>query len=387
MKLSGKWTIGLVVTAALAATGFSLFAYSIFSSSSGTAQSESPTPIAAPASDAVSALGRLEPKGTLIRVAAPSGLGSARVAKLLVKEGSVVKPGQVLAVMDESERLFASYIQAEAEVNAAQSRLAQVRAGAKSGDILAQRANITRLQADINGELATQRATLARQQAENRVAEREFLRYQNLYREGAISASSLDARRLDLETSQARVRETEANLGRILSAAQEQFKQEQATLSSVSEVRPTDVRQAQAQVDVALANLQRAKAELNDAAVRAPIAGQVLKIHAEPGETVGTDGILDLGDTSQMYVVAEVYETDIGQVSVGQKAKITSSAFSGEIIGIVEQVGLQIRKNDVLNTDPAADTDARVVEVRIRLNDSTKVAGLTNLQVKVTINS
>jgi hypothetical protein len=48
---------------------------------------------------------------------------------------------------------------------------------------------------------------------------------------------------------------------------------------------------------------------------------------------------------------------------------------------------LQVRKKDVLNTDPVADIDSRVVEVKIRLDDSAtqKVAGLTNSQVKVAI--
>jgi HlyD family secretion protein len=56
--------------------------------------------------------------------------------------------------------------------------------------------------------------------------------------------------------------------------------------------------------------------------------------------------------------------------------------------GTVARIGKQIGKKDVLNTDPAADTDARVVEVRIRLapESSKKVAALTNLQVEVKIN-
>jgi HlyD family secretion protein len=53
----------------------------------------------------------------------------------------------------------------------------------------------------------------------------------------------------------------------------------------------------------------------------------------------------------------------------------------------VDHIGLQIGKKDVLDTDPAADTDARVVEVKIRLDPeaSQVVAGLTYLQVNVKI--
>jgi HlyD family secretion protein len=86
-----------------------------------------------------------------------------------------------------------------------------------------------------------------------------------------------------------------------------------------------------------------------------------------------------------MYVVAEVDENYISKVKPGQRAKITGFAFPGEITGTVDRVGLQVRKNQVLNTDPADKTDARIVEVKIRLDNSESVAGLTNLQVKVAI--
>jgi ABC exporter DevB family membrane fusion protein len=113
-----------------------------------------------------------------------------------------------------------------------------------------------------------------------------------------------------------------------------------------------------------------------------------LKIHTWPGEAIGSKGILELGKTDQMYVVAEVYQTDIQKVRLGQRATITSDAFSGTFKGTVDQIGLQIFKRDVLSTDPLADTDARVVEVKVRLDpmDSQKVAGLTNIQVNVLIN-
>ncbi len=137
--------------------------------------------------------------------------------------------------------------------------------------------------------------------------------------------------------------------------------------------------------DVAVAKLQRAKAELELSKVRAPIEGQVLVIHAKPGELVGSEGIAELGDTSVMYVVAEVYETDVGRVRIGQQAHIRSPALPRELSGKVEHIGLRIGKKDVLSTDPVADADARVVEVDIRLDDSEPVAALTNLRVDVVI--
>jgi multidrug efflux pump subunit AcrA (membrane-fusion protein) len=137
--------------------------------------------------------------------------------------------------------------------------------------------------------------------------------------------------------------------------------------------------------DVARAGLDRAEAELELSTVRSPIEGQVLEIHTRAGERVGLDGIAELGATSAMYAVAEVYETDIGRVQVGQRARIRSPALPRELEGQVERIGLKIGKKDVLSTDPVADADARVVEVEIRLAEPDLAAALTNLRVDVVI--
>jgi HlyD family secretion protein len=137
--------------------------------------------------------------------------------------------------------------------------------------------------------------------------------------------------------------------------------------------------------DVARASLQRAEADLELSTVRSPIDGQVLEIHAREGERVGSEGILEIGRTQAMYAVAEVYETDIGRVRVGQRARITSPALPRELEGEVERIGLKIGKKDVLSTDPVDDADARVVEVEIRLLEPALAERLTNLRVDVVI--
>ena len=137
--------------------------------------------------------------------------------------------------------------------------------------------------------------------------------------------------------------------------------------------------------DVARAQLRSAEAELARSTVRAPVDGQVLKIHARPGEKVGPQGILELGRTDEMYAIAEVYETDVRRIEVGQRARVSSPALEAPLEGVVERVGMKIGKLDALSTDPAARTDARVVEVEIRLDDSEPVKNLTNLQVEIAI--
>ena len=73
------------------------------------------------------------------------------------------------------------------------------------------------------------------------------------------------------------------------------------------------------------ASVKQAKAEHDLTYVKSPIEGKVLKVHPKAGEVVPTSGIVEIGKTSQMYVVAEVYQTDIDKVRVGQKATITST--------------------------------------------------------------
>src|SRR5262249_15356411 len=133
------------------------------------------------------------------------------------------------------------------------------------------------------------------------------------------------------------------------------------------------------------ADLHRAQVELDHASVRAPIAGEILDVHARPGERVGPDGIAEIAHTDQMYAIAEVYETDIGRVHVGQRATITSPVFTEPLQGTVERIGRKVGKIDVVDSDPASMTDARIVSVDVRLDDSQRSGVLTNLQVTVAI--
>ncbi|MGL4881087.1 MAG: HlyD family efflux transporter periplasmic adaptor subunit, partial [Waterburya sp.] len=130
-----------------------------------------------------------------------------------------------------------------------------------------------------------------------------------------------------------------------------------------------------------------AKANLDLTFVRAPREGEIIQINTHAGELIGDSGILKLGQTNQMYVSAEIYQSDINRVRLSQKARITGDAFNGELVGTVSKIGREVASQSIEDSDPLANVDARVIEVKIRLNqaDSKKVSGLTNLQVKVKI--
>lgn len=344
----------------------------------------------APAIATVSALGRLEPQGEVIQVFAPTAAEGARVETLRVTHGQRVRKGDVIAVLDTAARRQTALQEAQEQVKVAQAQLSQVEAGAKSGQIRAQSRVVDRQQVELQTETEAQEATIARLRAELNNAELEARRYQVLYTDGAVSASLRDGKQLTADTVRQQLNEAQANLIRIQRSRQQQVSEAQATLDQLAEVRPVDVNVARSQVSAAQARVARAQAELDLVTVRSPQDGQVLKIHTRPGELVGNKGIISLGQTRQMVAVAEVYELDISRIRVGQTATVISknNAFPEVLRGKVVEVGLEINKKDVLNTDPAAQFDALVVEVKALLDEasSRRVAGLTNLSIQVLIN-
>ncbi|XFA71847.1 ABC exporter membrane fusion protein [Thermosynechococcaceae cyanobacterium Okahandja] len=333
-----------------------------------------------PVSDRITALGRLEPEGEVIAVSAPTM--TERLGQLLVQEGDRVVAGQVLAYLDtyperKAERDLAATQLQEARLRfEAETRLATAEIG--EAQARRERANEPKL-----AEIQAQQATLQRIQAELETADREYQRFKQLYADGAVSQQDLDDRTIRVRTLQEELRNAQANLVRL----QQERRTELATATAQVEAAQANLGRVQTQVQLLSAerNLELAEARLERATIRAPRNGTVLRVHTRAGENINDKGILELGNTDQMYVVAEVYETDVPRVRVGQRAEIRSRALPEPIAGEVTRVGLLVAKNDLTGTDPAADTDVRVVEVRIRLENSAPVAGLTNMQVEVAI--
>ncbi len=383
-----RWMPGLGLSAALITLALS--GYFLRPLITGV-QSSAPKPVPLrPVVKAVTALGRLEPQGEVIQLAASTQGG--RLQQLLVKVGDQVQKGQVIAVLDTHDRLQAALNQAKRRVTVAQTRLAQVEAGAKTGEINAQRATIARISVQQREDVAAKSAIVRRLEAEVRNAQLEYQRYESLYQQGAVSASLRDNKKLAYEVTLQQLNEAKTNRNQAAETLAKQVQEAEATLDRITEVRPVDIEAAKAEVRSAEVAVQQAQAELDLASIKAPRRGQILKVQTWEGESIDSQkGIVALGQTDQMYTVAEVYETDLSRIRLGQLATITRNtggSLTQPLHGVVDEVGLEVAKKDVLNTDPAADLDARVVEVKIRLNplDSQKVKGLTNMKVKVAIN-
>jgi HlyD family secretion protein len=209
---------------------------------------------------------------------------------------------------------------------------------------------------------------IARQKQELAQAENDLAREESLRQRQASSLAALEQARLKREQAVLEIRQSEA------------------MLDSLKTPRKTDVIVAERQVDEARAALRQAQADLSLSEIRSPSAATVLRIHARTGERVGDRGVVEIGDIDQMYAVAEVYEGDLARVLVGQAARVRIPTLKLDVHGEVERLGFVVQRKDVFNTDPVADTDARVVEVWVRLADAPQsVTQLSNARVEVII--
>ena len=374
-------------------------------------------------SKTVTALGRLEPQGEIIDVGVASSSQGSRLEKLMVAQGDYVSQGEVIGFLSDRQVALANVQEAQERVRVAQAKLTQIKAGAKQGEIDRQQATSKKLQVELQGvkqtfeaklnnlqvqlagEKQEKQAVIARLQAELNNVEKDLERYQFLAQEGAISQSDLDFRRLNVDTADKQLQEAQANYAKVVQTLNEQIKETQAEfrqqqgsllqeieaataeLERIKDIRFVDIDVIQAEVEQAQASLASAKAQLEETYIKSPQPGQVLTILTHPGEAISGEGIVRIGNTNSMYAIAEVHESDISKIKLGQQATIASHSLSQDLQGIVEQIGLEIQRQEVVNSDPAANIDAKVVEVEIKLDESSsrRVTSLTNLLVTVTI--
>jgi HlyD family secretion protein len=353
----------------------------------------SPTPAIAPASTVV-ALGKLQPEGDVIKISVANAQDS-RVNQILVKEGDPVQANQVIAILQGRDRVEQQLRDAQANVAIKRSQLLKIQQGdAKVGELAAQRATIAEIRANLATELPQKAAAITEAQATLKNAKIKLQRNQTLAQEGAVQRAEVDNAQEELAKAIATLATRQAELNNTKATLQAQIAKEQANLDRLQEVRPVDIDIAQAELEQAQIQVEQRRAELNDTQVRVPIAGQILRINTRVGEQVNTqEGIAELGQTKQMYAIAEVYETDIIRVKPGQTTTIASEygGFTGELKGKVSQVALQIGKAQLGQDkqNPNTDINARVVQVKVRLDpaDSTKVSALTGMQVRIKINT
>ena len=224
-----------------------------------------------------------------------------------VDEGSVVKPGEVLAALDTREA-SARLRQAQAAELAAQARLRDTEQGYRPQEIAEAGAQVQQVQANL--------ANL----------KEEARRSENLYATGAVSRQ-----RRDKDDAAA-------------SVAQEQHRAASERLKLLqSGFRKETIAVARAQLAEAQAAVEAAKIALEDLQVTSTINGTVTRKHAEPGETLAAGRpVVTITDVTHPWVRVYMPENQIGKVQLGAPARIKIDTFPDrEFTGRVSYVSSQ----------------------------------------------
>jgi HlyD family secretion protein len=300
-------------------------------------------------------LARIMPRGDVSIVAAPYGAGDARVAEILVAIGDRVERGAVLARLDNRQALDGAVLLAEANLAVREATLLQTRAAVEASRAEAQ-------------------AGLDQVRASVREARASLQRADELFARGVATSAVLDAARNAAENAAQAVARAEATLARFAAVALDE---------------QPDVVVASRNVDAAEADLARARLDLSRAEVVAPIAGTILDIRATAGQRPPLEGIMDMGDTSQMMAEVEIWQDRIAAVEAGQPVEVIALALPRPLRGRVESVGLTVGRQGLISDDAAANADARVIRVLVALDEesSALAARYTGLEAVARIDT
>jgi multidrug resistance efflux pump len=136
--------------------------------------------------------------------------------------------------------------------------------------------------------------------------------------------------------------------------------------------RSEDINKAAFSVNASQARLHEAEAELAKTRLTAPISGTVLRLIRKGGEAVSVlfdSPVLALGDISVLNIRTEVDEKDIGQLSLGQPAYATATAFEEQRFpGRITRISQIMGRKKISSGDPAETMDRKVLEVIITLD-------------------
>ncbi|MDE2419321.1 MAG: efflux RND transporter periplasmic adaptor subunit [Burkholderiales bacterium] len=223
---------------------------------------------------------------------------SGQIKELLVDFNSEVKAGQLLARIDP-ETFEYRVRSAQADVDAARATVLTAQANA-----LAAQAQVSRAQVDLDE------------------ARRDFERKQSLVEKAFIAQSEADKARALVNTSTEALKAVQAQVG----VAQAQVKSAQATVAQRE------------------ASLAQARIDLERTRITSPVNGIVIKRAIENGQTVAAslqapELFIIAKNLRDMQVDASIDESDVGRLTVGQKASFTVDAFPGQTFeGEIRQV-------------------------------------------------
>ncbi len=213
---------------------------------------------------------------------------AGRIERVLVDEGDLIEPGQLLAELD-TRPMQDRIAGAEALVAQADAEISRDRAGSRPQEVRSAEAAV-----------ASAQTSLAE-------AQRQFSRRASLLDRGFISRADYDTAEATRDSARARLQDA------------------RAALSLAKEGTRTEDREASlARREAAVAERRSMQTDLADAELRAPEAGQVLTRAREAGAIINPgDTVLTIALTQPVRIRAYVAETQLPKIKPGMKASIS----------------------------------------------------------------
>jgi multidrug resistance efflux pump len=305
---------------------------------------------------------RLTASGTL--EARNITLGSkvgGRVTQVLAREGDRVEANQLLVSFDEAE-LAARVLQARGRLQAAKANLAKLERGFRPEEITEAQA-ASGAQAEEMQRAANQ---LESARAEQRNAQLNFDRVARLVAEGVLAQQVRDDAEARLKSANAAVEAAQNAVG----AAQDRSRAARAVAQKTERgFRSEEIEAARAEVTLAQGMLAEAEARYAEREVRSPSRAVVEVLDLRPGDLLAPNTpVAKLLEADQLYVIVYVPQGQIGQVRVGQHAKVKVDAFDQEFDGTVEQIRQQAEFLP-RNVQTTEEREHQVIGVKLRVEN------------------
>ncbi len=282
---------------------------------------------------------------------------SGTISALYADFNSTVKKGQVVAQLDPSTAK-AQVDQARANLENARAGLAQARAAVTNSRAgvsdaqaknLAAKSTVQNNQAGVSGAEANVAVLKAQQDDALSLLKQQ----ESLLKAGVIAQRDYDVAQTAYKTAEARYNQAVAQLNQAKLSEQSSSSAGIAQSQAAIEQSKAGVQQAQAQVQQAAAQVQQAQAALSLAEVNlshttiaSPIDGIVVSRDVNVGQTVAASLSAPTlftiaNDLTQMQVIANIDQADIGLVEQAKAVKFSVDAFPGkDFEGKIEEMRL-----------------------------------------------
>ena len=352
-----------------------------------TAYSQTPssaTPAAKSLVGTIVAQGRLQPTKGILKLSVPPG---DLIESILVEPGTQVSQGTPLVVLQSARlkklELELAQLKLAEAIAAHRASLREAQLAIETAELKLRSAEQMHTQAHASLELVSKQSQIL-QSLDEQVQRLEAIRSNPRLR-GAVGQMELEAKRNQKINAQFEFDRSHLGASQAAQTAADLLHQAQSVVQSAQQSK------AELEANPSYRSLEKQiellETQLELCTLKAPSPGTILQVSANPGERAPNLPILELADLSQMSCIAEVHESDVGLVRLGQHAEFKSASLPRPLRGKITRIDRVVGAPQIRSANPLARSDFRSIAVWIQIDseDAAIAAQRVQLQVEVSI--